>query len=127
MKINIKTTNVSLTPDIKQHIDEKIGSLKKFFPHDAAPTPVWVEIGLPSIHHRGGDIFRAEVRFYVLGHDFFAEAVASTLLEAIDQVREKAQRELTVYKERHFDKRKTLGQRLKRAFRRDRSAPYEEQ
>jgi len=60
MKINIKTTNISLTPAISEYIEKRIGSLDKFYKKEE-DIVINVEVGKTTEHHKSGDIFRAEI------------------------------------------------------------------
>ncbi|MDO8584509.1 MAG: ribosome-associated translation inhibitor RaiA [bacterium] len=64
MKINIKATNLDLTPAMIEYINEKIGSLDKFVQrHERNGTSVIaiVEIARTTKHHTKGPVYRAEV------------------------------------------------------------------
>jgi putative sigma-54 modulation protein len=66
MNINIKATNIELTPAIRNYIDKKIGVLEKFLDnYNDTSVQVWVEIGMTTRHHHKGDIFRAEIQFHL--------------------------------------------------------------
>lgn len=98
MKIDIKGTNMELTEAIKDYVNEKIGSLEKFFDNIVEAR---VEVGKTSNHHQKGDIFRAEVNLdvpekYVLR----AEATREDLYMAINQVKDELQRQVKKYKEK---------------------------
>ncbi len=99
MQIIIKGTNLDLTDSLKQHINEKIGGVKKFFPVDekggaGSPAIARVEVGLISTHHKSGKIFRAEVNLVHLKNFIRAEAESDDLYHAIDMARAKLEREL---------------------------------
>ena len=97
MKINIKATNAKLTPAAHEMINEKIGSLDKYFDNIIEAD---VEIGLTSFHHRSGDIFRAEANLTVPGTVLRAEAETDNVDKSINEVRDKLKLELIRYKEK---------------------------
>ncbi len=103
MKIDIKSTNLELTPSITQFIEEKIGSLDHFVPKQPAggketrshaPVEAFVEIARTTKHHRQGDVFRAEVNFRIGGNMIRAEREDWDIRAAIDAVREELKAEL---------------------------------
>ncbi len=94
MNINIKATNIDLTSEIKDYVNEKINSLSKFLDHDK-DINVFVEIGKESNHHqKGPDVYMAEVRFVFEGKEFYIKDNAGELFSAIDLVRDQALREI---------------------------------
>lgn len=94
MNINIKATNIDLTLEIKDYVNEKINSLSKFIDHDR-DVNVFVEIGKDSNHHQNGpDVFLAEVRFNLSGKDFYIKDRAGELFEAVDLVKDEALRQV---------------------------------
>jgi ribosomal subunit interface protein len=98
MKFSLKTTNLELTSDISDHLEKTINSLDKFINNVDSVVQAWVEIGRISQHHRSGKIYRAEVQIHLLGKSVRSEAVAKTIFQAINEVRDELQRELKQYK-----------------------------
>ena len=101
MNINIKATQVDLTPALKEYVEEKIGSLAKFLKRweKEAPIEAWVEVARTSNHHHKGEVFRAEGDIKVSGQVFRATEEDADLRVAIDRVRDKLQAEIVKYKE----------------------------
>ena len=62
LKIDIQGTNMELTEAIKAYINEKIGSLEKYYDGILVAR---VDVGLTTKHHQKGNIFRAEVNLEV--------------------------------------------------------------
>lgn len=111
MRLIIKTTNFSLTPSLRQYIEEKLGALGRLLSnieaHDDAklsgkrdPIEIRVEIGKPSQHHKHGNVYYAEVNVDLLGIVLRAESMQWDVHRAIDEVKDEMQRELKKYKER---------------------------
>lgn len=107
MKINIKASNLDLTPAITVYIEEKINSLEKFISgqdlknwdeQNQAAVEVDVEIARTTNHHRQGDVYKAEVNIKVPGRVIRAEAEEWDARVAIDRVRDELQVELKKYK-----------------------------
>jgi len=97
MNINIKTTNIELTPAISRYVTKKVESLEKFIGSQKkdAETQVWVEIGKITKHHEQGDVFRAEAQMRLPHASLRAESINEDLYAAIDGVRDEMQREMT--------------------------------
>lgn len=107
MKINIKATNLDLTPAITVYIEEKINGLEKFISGESlkqwdennqAAVEADVEIARTTNHHRQGDVYRAEVNLKVPGRVLRAEAEQWDMRVAIDEVKNELQTELKKYK-----------------------------
>ncbi len=97
MKIDIKGTNMELTEAIKDYVNEKIGSLEKFFDNIIEAR---VDVGKTTNHHQKGDVFRAEVNLQVPQTLLRAESEREDLYIAINEVKEEIQRQLKKYKEK---------------------------
>ena len=111
MNIIVKTKNFELTPALREFIEEKIGSLQKYFDllqtkDDPALVPTIeaaVEVGKTTLHHRKGDICRAEVLIAFHGNKLRAAESADDLEKAIVAVRDDLQRQITDFKEKMLD------------------------
>ena len=101
MHINIKATNLDLTPALKEYIEEKIGSVKKILSRwdTEGVAEAWVEVGRITEHHHKGDVFRAEANIRVPGKILRAEDEDWDARVAIDRVKDKLKREAEKYKE----------------------------
>lgn len=115
MKINLKATNIELTPAIRDYVNKKIEGLEKFLDSYNDPSvQAWAEVGMITRHHHKGDIFRAEIQFHLPHYEKGARAVAEgeTLYAAIDNVHEEMKLELSKIK----DRRKSLIKKGARLF-----------
>lgn len=119
ININIKGTEIELTPAIKDYIQKKVGSLDKFIAEHEKPdtkTQVWVEVGVSTKHHQTGNIFRAEIQIDIPhfkgGKGIRAESEREDLYVAIDEARDEIQEELC----RINDKKISLVRRGARKF-----------
>jgi len=103
MKINIKSTDLDLTPALKEYIEEKIGSLAKFLRRwdPEGVVEVYVEVGRTTKHHHKGNVFRAEADLRVPGRVLRAEDEDWDIRAAVDRVKDKLKREVEKYKETH--------------------------
>jgi len=111
LKVNIKSTNLVLTPGLKKFIRTKIKTLEKFF--DDAQVEAWVEIGKPSLHHQKGDIFYAECQINLSKKVLRGTFRGENLKTAILQVREELERQIKKYKEKRKTKVEEGGRKLK--------------
>lgn len=106
MKINIKTTNLELTPSIQAYLEEKINHLEKFLPNPTEElnkerhpsVEIWTELSKTTNHHHKGNIFKAEANLRLNGKLIRAEAEGPDLHLTIDKVRDEIQRDLRKYK-----------------------------
>jgi ribosomal subunit interface protein len=105
MNISIKSTNLELTPALRDYTEKRLRTITKYTGGDAAIT---VEIGKTTAHHKQGDVFFAEVHVVTpLGKQHHATSEKSDLYEAIDDVRSEIVSELATAK----GKRETLFRR----------------
>lgn len=102
MRIHIKSTNLDLTPALKEYIEQKIGSLAKFLKrwNPKGVVEAYVEVGRTTQHHHKGNIFRAEADLRVPGKILRAEDEDWDIRVAIGRVKDKLKREAEKYKER---------------------------
>jgi len=106
MRIDIKATNLELTPAIREYIEIKIGSLSHFLKRFEVKNEieVFVEIARTSRHHKSGDVFCAEASFSIGKKLLRAEHDDWNIRVAIDKVKDKLQQEIKKYKEIKIDK-----------------------
>ena len=97
MIITIKKTQVEITEDQKQMIEEKVSGLEKYFDNIISAD---IEVGLTTQHHNKGDIYRAEVNLSVPGKVIRAEAETESIEKSINIVKDVLKRELVEYKEK---------------------------
>ena len=98
MPVNIKATNAKLTPEAHEFIHEKIKGLEKYFKNIINAD---VEIGIKSLHHQSGDIYKAIVNLSVPGKVIRAQAESDDVEKSIIAVKNKLKIELVKYKEMH--------------------------
>jgi putative sigma-54 modulation protein len=94
MHIDIKATNIELTPEIKTYVEEKIGDLDKFLTEADQPIHARVEVGRTTFHHQKGDIYLAEVNLMLGGRTLRSKRETSDLHAAILEVRDELSREI---------------------------------
>ncbi len=119
MKIDIKATNIVLTQEIKDIIEEKISPLEKFVqslydPEYISPSSgkvksvprAWVEVGKEISRHKKGPFFRAECQLSFAGKSVRSEATSDNLGKAITEVKNELQKMLKKEKEKALRKRR---------------------
>ncbi len=117
MKITIKATNIKLSPSIKSFVEEKIGGLEKFLQKiKIDPLEAFIEIEKTTVHHRKGDVFRAEVQFCLPGQSIRAESTKDDLHLAIDEVKDELQRKIKQYTQKQISKRRRGARAIKKLF-----------
>lgn len=99
MNINIKGTNISLTPSITEYMNKRLEKISKVLWNGQA-SRCDVELARTTGHHNKGDIFRAEIHISGGGQDFYASSEQSDLYASIDLVQDDILREITSKKEK---------------------------
>src|SRR3989344_8368243 len=107
MRIILQAKNMELTPSIKEFVDEKIGLISKLLPpKEEALAEARVEVGKPSRHHSKGFVFYAEVNLKIGSALLRATEEHLDLHTAIDEARDKIERQLRKFKEAKISNRK---------------------
>lgn len=103
MKIDIKATNLELTPAIRAYIEEKIGSLERFLKRfeTKSEIEVFIEIARTTKHHRHGNVLYAEAVIPLGKKILRAEHSDWDIRVAIDKIKDKLQQEIKKYKEKN--------------------------
>ncbi len=119
MKITIKTTNLEMTPAIQEYAEKRAQILEKFFRANSDTVLASIELALTTGHHKSGDIFRAELNLSntATGEQIYAEAEAEDLYSAIDEMKDKAERECLSLKNKRVGMVKRGAARLKKMLR----------
>jgi ribosomal subunit interface protein len=112
IQAEIKTTDLELTPAIKDYVESKLLQLEKFVNSTEGGVTAQVEIGKVTEHHRSGDVFMAEINLQDYGRVFRAVVTTSDLYAALDQVKDEIVRQVT----NNRDKKQTLFRRGARRF-----------
>src|SRR3989344_3546815 len=133
MKIIIKTKNLELTGELKDFINNRLGSLEKFiYPvkyRKAVISPeaklfnrvkilkgenpakgkqktlaeIFVEVKRETRHHKKGDIFKTEAIIILPGKKLVAEAMGDDLNKTIIEVKDELQVEIKKYKTKKIE------------------------
>jgi len=114
MKITIKVKNIELNQDLRDYVEEKIGrDIGKFLVHEKTPLEAEVELIRVTSHHQRGNIFRAEVKIFLHGHELIAEADGQDIKEAIDDVKDELEREIKKHRGKEKERTMKRGRFLK--------------
>lgn len=101
LKSIIHAVNIVLTDIIIRQINEKSRDLERFLKHfNPATLELRVEIGLPSRHHRKGEIFYAEANLKIGGKLLRAEEKHFELASAINTTFKELEAQAKKFKEK---------------------------
>lgn len=113
MIINIKGTNLDLTPAIKEYIEMRVAPLEKYLGKTELGTDITarVEIGRTTRHHGKGDVYRAEINFDTTQNIARVEKEGDDVRATIDEAVSALKNSLVKYKEKKsgFESRNSLG------------------
>ncbi len=112
MNIHIKTTNVTLTPEISDYANKRMNKVLKLLQNDTT-AQCDIELARTTSHHQKGDIFKAEVHIVAINKNLYASAEKEDLYVAIDIVRDEILRELNQNKEKQVSFVRRQGARVK--------------
>lgn len=118
MKINIKSTNLAVSPDINTYLNEKLKSVIKLIDQNDETAMFNIELGRTTRHHQTGDIFRAEINLYSQGGNNRAVSESSDIFSAIDLVKDQMLNELRGVKGKRLHFIRKSGRRVKEWLRR---------
>ena len=115
MRHNIKVTDFSMTPAIKDYVEKRMAHLNKFVnPSDKELPMCYVEIGKTTKHHKKGELFKAEFTVHVGKKSFRAEAQEEDLYAALDKITEEMTEELKSFKDKKVSMAKKGGAKIKK-------------
>ena len=103
MNINIKATNIELTPEIKDYVQEKMDMLEKYL-GSVQVLNCDVEVGMSVGNQQSGKIYRTEANLVVPGDLLRVEKTEKDLFKAIDKVKDHLTRSIRRYKEKRIDR-----------------------
>ena len=92
---------MELDEPLKVFVNERIGGLDKMIGNDKSTARV--EIGLPSLHHRSGKIYYAEVNLSIDGVLLRASCEHEDMRNAIVDAKNELQTQIKKLKEKKID------------------------
>jgi ribosomal subunit interface protein len=119
MKIIIKTKNVDLSEEIKNFVEKKFFTLKKFInilkrEDEIGKTlaEVFVEVEKETTHHKKGNIFRVKSRVYLPGREIISWSRADDLMKAVIKAKDELKMEIEKYKFKNIDRNRREQRKL---------------
>src|SRR3989344_4696319 len=99
MIINIKATQVEVTPTLNVYVEKKLSPLAKFVKQfdETGEAEIWLEI-TRSTHHKKGDVFEASADLRLPKKILRAETASPDARAAIDVIKSKLNVEIQKYK-----------------------------
>lgn len=107
MKLNIKTSNLELTPAIEDYIKTKMEAVTRFL-GNLDIINFDFEVELTTKHHNKGEIFRAEANLEVAKDLLRVEKTEADLYKAIDKVKDHLVELIKKHKEKRIAKRREI-------------------
>ena len=100
MKINIKATNLYLTPSLKTYIDNKFATLSKIISKFESQGEILIhfEVARTTRHHHKGEVFMTEANLALPGKTLRAAEGGSDVRRALDVMLHKLKLEIEKYK-----------------------------
>jgi putative sigma-54 modulation protein len=100
MEIKIQAIHFEASQQLEAFIQKKVNRLSKF--HDAILS---VDVALKVVKPETNANKDASVKLFTRGHDFFAQEIADTFEEAIDNCVVKLERQVLKFKEKQIQKK----------------------
>lgn len=106
MNLDIKATNLELTPAIKQYIETKVSGLSKLLEkwEKLGSLNIKFELAKTTNHHNKGEVYRAEINLNLGEKMLRAEHSADDAYKAIDKVKDIMKEEVIGFKQKSDDK-----------------------
>ncbi|MFM2357796.1 MAG: hypothetical protein RJA61_533 [Candidatus Parcubacteria bacterium] len=95
IKTNIKATNIELTDSIREYVQKKIDLLEKYVEPNDSSAMCDVEVGKTTMHHKTGDVFKAEMNLHIAGKYVYAVSEKDSLNAALDDVKDEIARSIS--------------------------------
>jgi len=105
MQLNLKATNLELTPQLKEYVQKKMDMLEKYLGSMKVFNASF-EVCRTTHHHLKGEIYCAEANFMVKGQLLRVTKTEKDLYKAIDKVKDHMELIIKKYKEKKIDRKK---------------------
>jgi len=103
LNVNIKATNIEITPDITDYLTKKLSALEKFIKESDSGAEAKVEIGKTTNHQLNGNIFFTEINFHIDDRDFRVRSELDSLMASMDKAKDLALLELRKNKDKNTE------------------------
>jgi putative sigma-54 modulation protein len=103
MKINLKSTNMEMTPAIHDYVIKRVTNLEKLLSkieEGGGEVNVNFEVAKTTNHHKSGEFFHSDCLINIKGQEFYASADEDDLYASIDAVKESLFRDISKNKDR---------------------------
>lgn len=117
MKLNLKATDINISPQVRSYLERKLLSLTKLVDFDDPAVTIDAELGRTTRHHQTGDVFFAEINIYRGKESFRAVTNRPDIMSAIDGMRDAIARELSSRKDKQVSLIRRSGQVAKAILR----------
>jgi putative sigma-54 modulation protein len=94
MRLNIKATNIELTPAISAYVEKKLSAVEKYLESNVDAV-AQIEVGKTTQHHKSGEVFKAEAHLIGGGIDIYAFNEQADLYAAIDMLKDELSQKLS--------------------------------
>lgn len=105
MQLNIKATNLELTPKLKEYVQLKMDRLDKYL-GKLKVISSRVEVEKTTNHHLKGEIYRAEVNITIGGDLLRVEKTEKDVFKAIDKAKDHLELVIKKYKDKKIGRKK---------------------
>lgn len=105
MNLNIKATNLELTPNLKDYVQKKMDALEKYLGNFKVMS-VHFEVDKTTRHHKKGEIFCAEANLVVNGDLLRVQKTEKDVYKAVDKVRDHLELMIKKYKDKKIERKK---------------------
>lgn len=93
-RIKVKASGIEYTDKLRTYLESKLLQLERLIPKTASNPKYEIELGKATKHHKSGMIYRAEINLSYGAVLNRAEATETTIIRAIDAVKEEIKTEL---------------------------------
>ncbi|MDD4900574.1 MAG: ribosome-associated translation inhibitor RaiA [Patescibacteria group bacterium] len=105
MILNIKATNLELTPRLKDYVQLKMDMLEKFL-GNLKIISAHFEVERTTKHHLKGEIYRAEANLVINGDLLRVEKTEKDVFKAVDKVKDHLDLVIKKYKDKIIGRKK---------------------
>lgn len=104
---------MKISLEIKDYLYKKLAHIDKFLDPNDQSILCDVELGKTTNHHKGGEVFKAEINLHIAGKNLRAVSEMEDLFAAIDVAKDEMIRELQLNKEKRVSSVKRGGAKIK--------------
>ena len=119
MKINILTKNIELTKAISDYVTERMNTLDALLAKIEIRDEVFAnfEVSKSTNHHKAGEVFHSDCLIKINGEEFYASSDKEDLYQAIDEVKDRLQADISKNKSKKITLFHRGARRLKKLMR----------